>query len=119
MSIKSQFTKCKITGQKIPIVFNFGKMPIANNFSKEIDKKNLYQMKIAFNEQNGLFQLVNAPKPTKLFNSNYAFLSSTSNSMKIHFKKIAEKIEKKLRKNSKIMEIGCNDGIFFTKFQKL
>jgi methylation protein EvaC len=117
MSIKSQFTKCKITGQKIPIVFNFGKMPIANNFSKEIDKKNLYQMKIAFNEQNGLFQLVSAPKPTKLFNKNYAFLSSTSNSMKTHFKKIAKKIEKKMKKNSKIMEIGCNDGIFLQNFK--
>ena len=39
MSIKLEYTKCKITGQKIPIVFNFGKMPIANNFSKEVDKK--------------------------------------------------------------------------------
>ena len=117
MSIKSQFTKCKITGQKIPIVFNFGKMPIANNFSKEVDKKNFYQMKIAFNEQNGLFQLVSAPKPTKLFNKNYAFLSSTSNSMKTHFKKIAKKIEKKMKKNSKIMEIGCNDGIFLQNFK--
>ena len=117
MSIKLEYTKCKITGQKIPIVFNFGKMPIANNFSKEVDKKNFYQMKIAFNEQNGLFQLVNAPKPTKLFNSNYAFLSSTSNSMRIHFKKIAKKIKKKLKKNSKIMEIGSNDGIFLQNFK--
>ncbi len=118
MSIKLQFTKCKVTGQKIPIVFNFGKMPIANNFSKQIDKKNFYQMKIAFNERNGLFQLVNAPKPVKLFNSNYAFLSSTSNSMKIHFKEISNKIKKKLKKNSRIMEIGSNDGIFLQNFKK-
>ena len=65
-----EFTKCKVTGQKIPVIFNFGKMPIANNFSKKVNKKNLYQMKIAFNESNGLFQLVNAPKPKKLFNNN-------------------------------------------------
>jgi len=117
MPLKRQFTKCKFTGQKIPIIFNFGKMPIANNFSKNLDKKNLYQMKIAFNESNGLFQLVNAPKPKKLFNKNYAFLSSTSNSMKDHFKKVAENIKKKLKKDSKVMEIGCNDGIFLQNFK--
>ena len=117
MPLKTQFTKCKVTGKKIPVIFNFGKMPIANNFSKKVDKNNFYHMKIAFNKQNGLFQLVNAPKPTKLFSRNYAFLSSTSNSMKVHFKKIAEKIKKKLKKDSKIMEIGCNDGIFLQNFK--
>ena len=117
MSLKTQFTKCKVTGQKIPIIFNFGKMPIANNFSNKVDKKNMYEMKIAFNESNGLFQLVSAPKPKKLFNDSYAFMSSTSNSMKIHFKKIANSIKKMMKKNSKIMEIGCNDGIFLQNFR--
>ncbi len=113
-----EFTKCKVTGQKIPVIFNFGKMPIANNFSKKVNKKNLYQMKIAFNESNGLFQLVNAPKPKKLFNNNYAFISSTSKSMQIHFNSVAKNIKKMMNKNSKIMEIGCNDGIFLQNFKK-
>ena len=117
MSLKTKFTKCKVTGQKIPIIFNFGKMPIANSFSKKVDKKNLYEMKIAFNESNGLFQLVSAPKPKKLFNDNYAFMSSTSNSMKIHFKNVADNIKKMMKKNNKIMEIGCNDGIFLQNFK--
>ena len=114
---QKKYTKCKVTGQKIPIIFNFGKMPIANNFSKKVDKKDLYEMKIAFNENNGLFQLVSAPKPKKLFNKDYAFLSSTSNSMKIHFKNIGTKIKKIMKKDSKIMEIGCNDGIFLENFR--
>ena len=117
MQLSSKFTKCKITGQKIPVIFNFGKMPIANNFSKSVDLKNLYEMKIAFNESNGLFQLVSAPKPKKLFNDNYAFISSTSKSMKIHFQNFANKIKKKMNKNSSIMEIGCNDGIFLRNFK--
>ena len=95
MSLKFRKTKCKITGEKIPILFNFGKMPIANDFSRNVNKKNFYEMKIAFNKNNGVFQLVNAPKPKKLFNKNYAFLSSTSNSMKEHFKSIANDIKKK------------------------
>ncbi len=118
MSLKMEFTKCKVTGQKIPVIFNFGKMPIANNFSKKVNKKNLYQMKIAFNESNGLFQLVNAPKPKKLFNNNYAFISSTSKFMQTHFNSVAKNIKKMMNKNSKIMEIGCNDGIFLQNFKK-
>ena len=118
MPLKLQKTKCKITGEKIPVVFNFGKMPIANNFSKVVSKKNYYEMKIAFNKNNGVFQLVNAPKPKKLFNKNYAFLSSTSNSMKEHFKSIANRIKiKQVKRNFSIMEIGCNDGIFLQNFK--
>ena len=70
MSLKFQKTKCKITGEKIPIMFNFGKMPIANDFSSTVSKKNFYEMKVAFNKNNGVFQLVNAPKPKKLFNNS-------------------------------------------------
>jgi methylation protein EvaC len=114
---KNKYTNCRVTGQKIPIILNFGKMPIANNFSRSVDKKNFYNMSVAFNESNGLFQLVNAPKPKKLFNKNYAFLSSTSNSMKVHFKNISKVIKKMMKKNSKILEIGCNDGIFLQNFK--
>ena len=117
MPIKLKFTNCKVTGQKIPVVFNFGKMPIANNFFFFFDKRHLYEMKIAFNESNGLFQLVNAPQPKKLFNNNYAFISSTSYFMQMHFKKVANRIKKIMKKNSKIMEIGCNDGIFLKNFK--
>lgn len=117
MSVIREYTKCKATGEKIPVLFNFGNMPIANNFSKKVEKKNMYEMKVGFNKNNGLFQLLDAPKPKVLFNKNYAFLSSTSNSMKNHFKSIAKQIKKKLNKNSRIMEIGCNDGIFLQNFK--
>lgn len=111
-------TNCKITGEKIPILFNFGKMPIANSFSKTVSMKGSYDMKIAFNKKNGVFQLVNAPNPKKLFNKNYAFLSSTSNHMKEHFTKISNKIKNKIsKKKSSILEIGCNDGIFLQNFK--
>ncbi len=119
MSLKKEQTICKISGNKIPVIFNFGKMPIANSFSKVVNKKNFYEMKVAFNQKNGVFQLVNAPSPKKLFNKNYAFLSSTSNFMRNHFKVIANKIKKKIRNDRfSIMEIGCNDGIFLQNFKK-
>ena len=96
-----KMTNCKITGEKIPVLFNFGKMPIANSFSKTVSMKGSYDMKIAFNKKNGVFQLVNAPNPKKLFNDSYAFMSSTSNSMKIHFKEIANSIKKMMKRIAK------------------
>ena len=65
-----KYCKCKITGKKIPIILNYGSMPIANEFSKKVSKKNNYNMQISFNKENGLFQLVTAPKPKKLFNKS-------------------------------------------------
>ena len=114
-----KYCKCKITGKKIPIILSYGDMPIANDFSKTINKKNNYKMQIAFNDQDGILQLVSAPKPKKLFNKNYAFLSSTSKNMQNHFGNVAEMIKKKFTKDKfKIMEIGCNDGIFLQNFKK-
>tara|TARA_B110000495_G_C22962272_1_gene564134 strand:+ start:58 stop:1290 length:1233 start_codon:yes stop_codon:yes gene_type:complete len=114
-----KYCKCKITGKKIPIILSYGDMPIANDFSKTINKKNNYKMQIAFNDQDGILQLVSAPKPKKLFNKNYAFLSSTSKNMQKHFENVAKMIKKKFKKNKfKIMEIGCNDGIFLQNFKK-
>ncbi len=115
-----KFSKCKVTGKKIPIIFSYGKMPIANDFSKKTKLRDYYNMQISFNEDEGIFQLVNAPKPKKLFNENYAFLSSTSKNMEKHFYEIGKEIKKKFkRKNFKIMEIGCNDGIFLKNFKNL
>ena len=114
-----KYCKCKITGKKIPIILSYGNMPIANDFSKTINKKNNYKMQIAFNDQDGILQLVSAPKPKKLFNKNYAFLSSTSKNMQNHFGNVAKMIKKKFKKDKfKIMEIGCNDGIFLQNFKK-
>ena len=114
-----RYCKCKITGEKIPVILSYGNMPIANDFSKKINKKDNYKMQIAFNEKNGVFQLVSAPKPKRLFNKNYAFMSSTSKNMQKHFRQVAEIIKKRFLKNKfKIMEIGCNDGIFLQNFKK-
>ena len=63
------------------------------------------------------FNLSRPQNQKKLFNENYAFMSSTSKSMQIHFKGIARKIMKMMNKNSRIMEIGCNDGIFLENFK--
>lgn len=114
-----KFSKCFLTGKKIPIVINFGKMPIANKFHKnQKEMVTYFNMNLSFNKKYSLAQLSNAPSPKKLFNEEYAFLSSTSKNMEIHFKMAAQEIKNKFYgKKISILEIGCNDGIFLKNFK--
>ena len=97
-------------------IINFGKMPMANEFVQNKNKKLFtYNLKLGFNKKFKLAQLYDFPKPSKMFNKNYAFITSTSKFMKTHFKNLSDKLRK--RKNVSILEIGCNDGVFLENFK--
>jgi len=110
---------CKVTQKKINPFMSFGKMPIANGFLKEANFNNeyFYNMEVGFSEDLSLFQLNDHPKPEAMFNNSYPFFSGSSEYMKNHFKKYADFIKKKfLKSNSKIIEIGSNDGTLLKNF---
>ena len=111
--------KCKITSKPIYPFMSFGQMPIANGFIEEKNFSNEYffNMEVGFNEELSLFQLNDHPKPEKMFNKNYPFYTGSSEFMKDHFKKYAKFVSKYLSTNSKIIEIGSNDGTFLKNFQ--
>ena len=71
--------KCKVTDKKIKKFMTFGKMPIANGFlkSSEFTKEFFFEMEVGFNEDLGLFQLNDHPKPEKMFNENYPFFTGS------------------------------------------
>ena len=111
--------KCKITNKDITPFMSFGKMPIANGFLEEKKFKNefFFEMEVGFNEDLSLFQLNDHPKPEMMFNENYPFFSGSSEYMKMHFKEFSNFIKNKyLDTNSKIIEIGSNDGTFLKNF---
>jgi len=111
--------KCKITNTEITPFMSFGKMPIANAFveKENFNKEFYFDMEVGFNEDLALFQLNDHPAPEKMFNEKYPFFTGSSEYMKIHFKKYADFIKKKfLSSNSKIIEIGSNDGTFLKNF---
>ena len=113
--------KCRITKEQCKIFLNLGKMPIANGFLKKKNFKNefFFPLKVSFCKSLSLVQLVSHPKPSKMFNKNYPFYTSSSNSMVKHFKKYANWIKKKyLKKNSSLLELGSNDGTFLKNFDK-
>ena len=110
--------KCKITNKPIEPFMSFGKMPIANGFIEEKDFSNefFFNMEVGFSEDISLFQLNEHPKPEKMFNENYPFFTGSSKYMTEHFKKYAGEVKKYLKTNSKLIEIGSNDGTFLKNF---
>ena len=112
---------CRVCGKKINELMSFGKMPIANAFLKnQKESQFLFQLKIGFCEICFTFQVLNVPNAKKMFNENYAYLASTSNVMKKHWHNLGDKLAKNsnLGKNSFVVEIGSNDGIFLENISK-
>ncbi len=98
---------------------SFGKMPIANGFieKEKFDKEFFFEMEVGFSENLSLFQLNDHPKPESMFNEKYPFFTGSSEYMKKHFKNFSDFIKKDyLRSESKIIEIGSNDGTLLKNF---
>jgi len=111
--------KCKITNENIKPFMTFGKMPLANGFinKSEFNSEFFYEMEVGFSEKISLFQLNDFPNPKKIFNKKYPFYTGSSQYMINHFKDYAEWLKKDfLSNNSKLIEIGSNDGTFLKNF---
>ena len=112
--------KCKLTDKDIVPFMSFGKMPLANGFLNKdaFNTEYFFEMEVGFSEDLSLFQLNDHPKPEKMFNKKYPFYTGSSELMKLHFKKYADWIKSEfLNSNSKLIEIGSNDGTFLSNFK--
>ena len=113
--------ECRVCNVEIKELMSFGKMPIANAFViNKNDNQYLFNLKIGFCEKCFTFQVLEIPEAKKMFNNNYAYLASTSQVMKNHWKELGDKLikEKKLEKSSFVVEVGSNDGIFLENISK-
>ena len=111
---------CKITKSAIKPFISFGKMPIANGFlnKENFSKEFFFDLEVGFSEKCSLFQLKDHPTPEQMFNNKYPFFTGSSETMKIHFQKYSDFIKKNyINNNSKIIEIGSNDGTFLKNFK--
>ena len=113
--------KCKVSGKKITPFMSFGKMPMANGFlePQEFNNEFFYELEVGFSEDNFLFQVNDHPKSNKIFNNKYPFYTHKSSHMVSHFKDYFNWIKKNfIKTNSKIIEIGSNDGTFLKNFKQ-
>ena len=92
---------------------DLGKQPIANRFldKDEIDNEFLFDLKVVFDEETKLVSLSEFVAPEMMFNENYAYHASMSETMKNHFHFLAEDLQKNFMPTN-VLEIGSNDGIF-------
>jgi len=114
---------CRNCSAPIAPFMSFGRMPIANGFLKPEDTGNEYFFELApaFCGTCGMFQLMEQPRPEKMFHEQYAFYSSTSRYMQAHFEAFAHAVMKSLlagRANPFVVELGSNDGIMLRHFQQ-
>ena len=104
---------CNLCGSKnlFPLIY-FGKHPIAHYYlDKPTQEEYLHSVDLHFCQECGLTQLVD-PVPPDMFYTNYLTLSAWK--YQPHIYRLLDLIEKfpGIKKTSKIVEIGCNDGIF-------
>jgi len=113
---------CRICGNNIKVFMSFGKMPIANGFllPDEFKSEYFFELAPAFCDKCYTFQISEQPDPEKMFHDNYAFFSSTSKYMQLHFKDFAESVLKNISHETTqpfVVELGSNDGIMLRHFR--
>jgi methylation protein EvaC len=117
----TQHDRCRICDAPISAFMSFGRMPIANGFlsAEEIPDEYFFELAPAFCEACSMFQLVEQPQPDKMFHGNYAFYSSTSRYMQVHFERFAQSVLDGVLANRSdpfVVELGSNDGIMLRHF---
>ena len=104
---------------KIIEFLDLGNQPLANSYIKKKDlakKERKYRLIVCFNKINKLVSIKKTFSSKDMFNDEYPYRSSTSQTMSLHLKRLAQKI-KKIKPN-KILEIGSNDGCFIKNFDR-
>ncbi len=101
-------------------VLDLGSMPLAGDFRKLGEANKLYPLAIDGCESCGALQVREAIDHSILFNSHYAYVSSTIPALVKHFENYASAVALPPdRKGSKtLLEIGCNDGIFLLPLRR-
>ena len=114
--------KCLICNESIEPFISFGRMPIANGFLSpdQFADEYFFELQVAFCPNCMMAQLVERVDPNKMFHQEYAFYSSTSTHMAIHFKDMAHWVKDNYLKSQDpfVVEIGSNDGIMLLNFAK-
>ena len=114
------FSKCRFCYKENLIkIIDFGLVPLAGGFFPNNSNKNklrneqYYPLQIFYCSDCSLLQSTNIISPNIIF-KKYYYYSSSMNTLIDHFKLFALDLKKILKgsKNRKVLEIGCNDGIF-------
>lgn len=115
--------QCRVCGASISPFMSFGRMPIANGFlgANDIANEYFFELAPAFCPECTMFQIAEQPAPEKMFHENYAFYSSTSRLMQVHFETFANSVMNDVldgHADPFVVELGSNDGIMLRHFHE-
>tara|TARA_R110001592_G_scaffold83283_2_gene246602 strand:+ start:1592 stop:2767 length:1176 start_codon:yes stop_codon:yes gene_type:complete len=96
---------------------DLGKQPIANGFLYEDDKSSEYffNLGVAFDGDTKLVTQTEYVDGDLMFNDDYVYRGSMSKTMRDHFYSLSNYL-KLAYPESKVLEIGSNDGVFIKNF---
>src|SRR5690349_8368801 len=113
--------RCRLCNGEIHLVLSMGEMPIVNYFptQKEFLNQKKYPLDFLVCLSCQFGQLGYLIPAKKLFKT-YHYLSGASKPLIDHLDNLAKQcLQKfKLTKNSKVLDIGCNDGTFLKALKK-
>lgn len=114
-------SKCLICNHQLQEFLDLGTQPCANAFvSKEkcTNEQYTYHLRLGLCPNCSNVQTMDRPEKEQMFNKEYAYYSSTNEPMVKHFKETSDLFKNRfLKKDSLIVEIGSNDGVFLKNFE--
>lgn len=114
--------KCLSCGDKnIRDIIHLGSHPFADTFTKKIIKLKKYPLIVQLCKKCFFIQNKYITNDNSRYNEfDYSYISSNSKSAKIHWKNYISNLEKNniKIKNSRILEVGSNDGFFLKELIK-
>src|SRR3989338_2713934 len=114
--------KCRFCQRKLKYIFaDLGKSPISNDFVSQGNRETpdiFYPLCVYVCDHCLLVQIPNVISREKIFNNDYAYFSSYSESWLLHCKNFSDEITKKLGLNetSSVVELASNDGYLLQYF---
>lgn len=115
-------SKCRLcSSESLNTIIEFGEIALANNYLIEENQNELtYPLTLTKCKECDHVQIKETINPEILFN-NYAYASSDSPALNIHFEEYAKDIIANYNSSeySQILEIACNDGVLLKQFEKL
>ena len=103
----SSFSSLKRADSKVLLFktkfLDLGRQPIANGFLTEDQFENefFYDLSVGFDRETALVTHMEYVKPSLMFNDEYSYRGSMSNTMKLHFATFSKYVKQFLPKNIK------------------
>ncbi len=100
-------------------LMDFGNVALAGGFIKpeNFKKEIFYPLRLFFCKNCFAVQILDVVDPSILFHKEYFYSSSAIKTLKNHFEQYAKDVTSRfLNRESKVLEIGCNDGVLLKPF---